>query len=265
MRILSYNILFGMKGNTVHDAAASHLSMHFLRPFLPFSLPHTIRTKAVKRRSIHMDEVLRTIEASNPDIMCLCEVLRGLHEPSLIPALSKMGYRSFHWGKGAKYAPPLDINVLLASKYEATSIDFSFPQLAKAGGGGGSGALYIPELDTVYIGVHLALLPNLRATQWIRLVEFVEQYRTKGSRIIVTGDFNCSADEVGQSGIAKYLSLVPLPEATFPSYSFPKILKRKIDHMLLDQTFSVDAARCERGYSDHLIVACDLQFQDHTI
>ncbi len=83
MKILTYNILFGMNGSSFKEAFKSHLAIHGPQPFIPIRWPLKWRKYFVGKRSIHLSDVIEIIKNSQADIVCLNEVLRGLHEKSL--------------------------------------------------------------------------------------------------------------------------------------------------------------------------------------
>ena len=107
IKVVAYNILFGMKGNSVIDMVLSNLAMHGLRPALSFGLlPQWIRRITVPIRNHHLTDAIKLIKKHSPDILCLNEVLLNIHREELEKYLLSMGFKTIVYGICKHHSPP---------------------------------------------------------------------------------------------------------------------------------------------------------------
>ena len=257
-KIVLYNILFGMKGNSAFNAVLSNLCMHGLRPVLPFGLlPGWIRKLAFPMRSRHLSKAMDLVEKHSPDILCLNEVVLGPHKEELEKRLKKMGFSSILYGECRHHDYPFRISLVLASKKKAVQMSFSMTMEARPGGAGGAAALFIPEDNLSILGVHLALPGEVLDKEMSEVNRWIERQKQSGRKIIVAGDFNCNKQEAEKS-IPLLKDLRETAYLTCPS--FHTVFKKPdcIDHIFYDGNFMETDSGTEQGLSDHKLIWAEL-------
>jgi hypothetical protein len=257
MKILSYNLLFGMKGDTLLDALKSHFAMHGLKPFIPIPYPNYLRKYLIEKRSKFLNQAIASIKAASVDVVCLNEIAMGIHGQKLIKALSKQGFKTFCWGQGGHYNYPYNIATLLAVKHIGRPFTVPIKARLETGSGGGACGIYIPSLNAAVIGVHLAIKEGSRMEQIKDLITFIEENKEK--RLIITGDFNASIKELCKYSVWFKKTSKTNCRNTFPSFRLPFGIKLKKD---IDHIFSnfgkLSQIKTLNGYSDHLGLICEL-------
>jgi endonuclease/exonuclease/phosphatase family metal-dependent hydrolase len=261
MKVVVYNILFGMKGNNAIDMALSNLAMHGLRPVLPLGLiPGWLRNITVPMRNRFLSDAMHMAGQYAPDILCLNEVLLNTHKEELETALGKMGFTTIVYGKSKHHSPPFHISLLLATKAKAEEITFNMTMAPRPGGGGGAASIYIPENNLAVLGVHLALPGPVSDTEMKEINTWIESQKKLGRKMLIVGDFNIGKGEIDK----KIPAFTALKETAFPTCpSFETFLKQSecVDHIFFDENFTVTGAGAERGLSDHKLVWSELTFK----
>jgi endonuclease/exonuclease/phosphatase family metal-dependent hydrolase len=256
IKVVLYNILFGMKGNTLANAVLSNLSMHGIRPALPFGLlPQWLRKITVPIRSKYLTPTLDILEKHKPDILCLNEILIERHKEELEKRLKALGFNTIVYGPCLHHSPPFKISLVLATKAKAEVIPFHITMAAQPGGGGGAGSLYIPDYNLAVLGVHIAFTGGVRQREMDEVEAWIQAQKKLGRKMLVVGDFNYQRAELNK----RIPSLAPFHETVRPTCpSFGTIFQKCLDHIFYDNNFIEENSGAERVISDHKLVWSEL-------
>jgi hypothetical protein len=247
-----------MKGNSTLNAGLSNLSMHGLRPALPFGLlPQWLRKLTVPLRSRHLGDALALISKHNPDIICFNEILIERHKDELENTLMRWGFKTITYGVCLHHSPPFQISLVLATKALAEEIPFHITMAACPGGGGGATSLYIPSQNLAILGVHIAFRGAVLDKEIEEINAWIQEQQKLNRKILVIGDFNLRKKEIDQNipilsefGATDFITCPPFKTFFYPS--------RCIDYIFFDKNFLKISTGVEAGLSDHKLVWAEL-------
>jgi endonuclease/exonuclease/phosphatase family metal-dependent hydrolase len=242
MRVAVYNQMFGLDGRSFYSNIIGHWAIHF----------QSNLNRIIKR--IDLKRTTEIIKRSNADIIGICEVLEGQHE-EFKTMLGNLGYKWVYFSRGHKLSH-YDIHVIeiIASKYPCEFVGVgSWPMEDRLGGGGGIGAVYIPELETTFFNVHLAISKRKHFSEQIKYI--AEKIQETDGKIILVGDFNIS-----YSKIKDRFSGLTLFSKEVKTCSLTPIMKwfcwKDFDHILA-RGYQKDGFGEISGYSDHKLIYVD--------
>lgn len=246
VRLATYNTMFCMDGRNTAGIIRSIIAVHILRS-----------ERVVHRYSRYLKDVFSLVAEIDPKILCLNEILLSIHGAELTNELKDMGYVSIVEGKTTHHKHPLEIGSILASKYNCEDLNFQLPFGDRTGGGGGSGALYIPDLNLTAVGVHLGVRPKYRREHISVLVGLIRQQMGIGRHIAILGDFN--KEFSGNNLFVDELGLRDYTLPSYPAHGSGTHFQRKFDHIFLDPGINVGDIQRRRGLSDHFLLYCSLR------
>lgn len=249
-----------MDGHRLSSNITSHFYIHGAEMLLPKSINHTVATRLSTKRSSHIQDVCKVIEAEDPDVVCLNEVLRGLHEQALTNCFKRLGFTTIAWGEAKHYEHPLQISTVVATKMQGMPLPFDLPIPKRMGGGGGGCAIVFDDRKMLVVGFHAPSIGKVNPqAQFAFLKNFLSQY--KNYAIVVCGDMNKTKDEL--EVIAPFLfhefGLVSSgDEPTCPYYYVPRLPPQRIDHILYNPAkMKVVSEKLVQTFSDHKAIVAE--------
>lgn len=262
MRAMTFNILFGMNGRNLMINVFSHMCIHGARSLLPNKFGKIIAPKWSKWRSKNLGRVIKIIMEENPDVVCLNEVLMGMHKEELEGRLSELGYNTFSWGTSNHYEPPIDISTFVATKKKGKVIFPGVTFVPEMGGGGGCSSIIFAKEKIIIVGLHTSSMKvNQRKKQFSDLRNFLKKY--EDYNILVMGDLNVNYDELKKEclSLVEDYNLESFERgATCPYYYVPGVKKKRLDHILHNpKRIKVLNEKLIKTYSDHKVVIQDLE------
>jgi endonuclease/exonuclease/phosphatase family metal-dependent hydrolase len=147
--------------------------------------------------------------------------------------------------------------MVIAYRGEATLLDLSLGYDDHYTGAVGGYGVYIADLDTTLIGIHLSLLSKKRQiAQRKRLVEVIRAEKAKGRQVIAVGDFNQDPWKIRRE-------LEPLGLSVTTARSCPAIpwmpAIRSLDQCWLDHArYASTRQYMLRSHSDHYAQITDI-------
>ena len=108
-------MFFGMRGTSFMRVYTTHrllfgatLSKILLRKGAGPKRFFTNNNLKRVHRMVDLQPTLALIATTNPDVLCLNEVLKGVYGEHLIRELKTLGYKTFAWGVSPRYKAPIE-------------------------------------------------------------------------------------------------------------------------------------------------------------
>lgn len=263
IKVLTYNVLFGMRGNNLFSNIISHLCIHGARVLLPNFMAKRSAIYLSTKRSKHLGEVIRIIRTEKPDIICLNEVLMGLHKETIEKELGKDGYKMFAWGSSLHHESPIDVSTVLISRLEATEIENNITFLPRMGGGGGCATISIDRLNLLVMGIHTSSLDSALNKKQMNEVHDYLVKNKKDSKVLLMGDFNKTSDELKCECPAlfkKFNFNMNQNAPTCPFFYVPRIRPKRLDQIFfLDKEINFLSEKLIESLSDHKAIVSELK------
>lgn len=263
IKVLTYNVLFGMKGNNLFSNIISHLCIHGARVLLPNFMAKKSAIYLSTKRSKYLDKAICLIKAEKPDIICLNEVLMGLHKKIIEKELRKEGYKIFAWGSSLHHESPIDVSTVLISRFKAKETENNITFLPNLGGGGGCATILIDGLNLLVMGIHTSSLdPALNKKQMNEVCDYLVKNK-KNSRILLMGDFNKTSEELKYECpilFKKFNFNINQNTPTCPFFYVPRIKPKRLDQIFfLDKEIGFISERLIESLSDHRAIINELK------
>ena len=256
LRILNFNTLYCIYegGNIIREAAVW------------FGVKNRIHKRGdlrwIDRHAAESTSVIEMIQRSSADIIVLNEIIFDIPSPSYLEdSLRALGYQSVFRGVAShSLTRPgttlLPSGMILAYRSEASLTGASLGHNDIWKGATGGYAMYIPDINTTVIGVHLSLLSRrLQILQRRELVRIIRDEQSKRRHIIVVGDFNQDAWKIRRE-------LGPLGLSVITARSCPAIPwlppLRCLDQCWVDNHYARTHQYMIRSHSDHYAQIVDL-------
>lgn len=257
-KVLTYNILFGMKGDNLFSNVVSHFCLHGARALLPEFIAKNTAIFLSKLRSRHLNQVISIIKEENPDIICLNELLRGMHKQILEKELKLLGYKTFVWGSSLHHESPIDVSTVLISKFDAKELGNNITFLPKMGGGGGCATMLIEKLNLLVMGIHTSSLDSsLSKRQMKEVFDYLIKSK-KNFKILLMGDFNKTSDELKCECPVLFKEFdfnIEQKTPTCPFFYVPRIKPKRLDQIFfLNNEFKLIEEKLIESVSDHKVV-----------
>ncbi|MBT3406308.1 endonuclease/exonuclease/phosphatase family protein [Candidatus Woesearchaeota archaeon] len=255
MKYLTYNVMFGMDGSTVTGQALAHLAVHGMKS-----------PKFAEKLMGSLDHAVALALGQDPDVLCLTETLITPQLEHITERLRADGYRGIAWKASRHHASPLDIGIVLASKYMIQAIDPEISMWPQMGGGGGACAAYLHEAKTTVVGVHLALDRQMITTQLFDLRKFLREQKELDRELVVMGDFNCTLEQIYDLIDPAEFGIEGEALDTYPNNrsAFLPGMTRAIDHILVKRDANTRATyKTSTGYSDHKLLFCEVKPEEY--
>src|SRR5699024_306684 len=242
LKLLSFNIQAGIGTSKFSE-------------YITGSWKHLVAAKDSRQNIEQIADVLRGY-----DLVALQEVDGGSHRSQFINQLLHLAnegdFPFWHQQLNRNLGNCGQFSNGLLSRMVPYSVeDYRLPGLP---GRGAFVAKYgHPDMPLVVVGVHLALGEKRRTEQLAFLSKQLKKYR----HVIIMGDFNCTAEEVGASPLATLnLKVLDSGHATYPSWSPEKHL----DHIVLSDDLKVTQTEVlsDCQLSDHLPIETEIWVPD---
>jgi endonuclease/exonuclease/phosphatase family metal-dependent hydrolase len=248
-RFVTYNMMFGMYGREGIFNALGHFAFHGIgSPFL---------TKVFSRFSGKTIDLVVDLDA---DFISLNEVLGTLRKERIINGLKEKGYNYFCWGAAAHHDKPLDLGTLFVSKYPFEELNFSLPQEARMGGGGGACAVYVKEKNLTILSLHLGLSKELQGKQVEKISVFISEQIKNKRKVVLMGDFNMDFNELALFNNFSKLNLSHANNAgTAPEIDEIKPFEFEIWDNIFYKNLRFVSSGTFKGVSDHRGVWADFR------
>jgi len=248
MKFATYNIMFGMRGNSLLLNVLGHFAIHGVHS-----------RNLTDYLSRYNKQAVQLALETNAEVISFNEVLGTLRNDEIINQFRKNDYNFFSWGAAGHYSQPLDIGTLIASKKEFERIPFYLPMANKMGGGAGACAIYLKDKNIVSLAVHFGLKEKIRVKQIEAVVDFLEKKKSEGRRIVLMGDFNSDEYTLNEDERFKRLGLKSANE--IPTFQFMGIItpNKSIDNIFYGPRLRLKERGVSGGYSDHKLVWADLE------
>ena len=264
-KVLSYNILFGMKGNNIFSNFISHMCIYGVRVLLPNIIGNRTSVYFSKKRSKYLKEVISIIKTENPDIICLNEVLMGFHKEELERKLKRKGYKSFIWSSSTHYESPINLSTVLISKFEAEELLNKIYFKPAIGSGSGCAIMKIKELDLIVLGVHASPISKESRTKQIKDIYTFIKNKKNNSKILLLGDYNQDLEGLKMEFpklFEEFNFNLKQKDNTFPYYYVPKIRPKRLDHIFfLNEEINFLSEKLIKSISDHKAVINELELK----
>lgn len=239
MRIATYNTQAGLSATRTPELLNAYL---YVFRFKKFPIPP----------SLGMRQAVADAVSTKAGLLCVNEVpaqwisaVRGL--------LAEAGYIYSASGCTHSFAR-WNVGTIVASKDQAQALPIHLPRENTLQGGGGSTALYVPHINTSFIGTHLGWevrgLSRVISRQIESLTDYCLEQKNLGRKVVVAGDFN--TNDLSRTLLAT-LDLRECVRPTFPSWA----PKKSLDHILCDPSLQITNCNTFRGSSDHLGLYAD--------
>ena len=248
MKVLTYNMMFGMYGKEALLNLLGHFSIHGIKS--------VFLTRLFSRFNKKTAELLIKKDA---DIVCINEVI-GLRKNELINKFKLQGYYSY-WGQSKHHKAPLNIGTIIFTKEKAEKMYFKLTNVSKPGGGGGSCATFFKEKKLVVLGIHLALRKKLVEKQINEVSEFINKQNKLGRKVILLGDFNLIEEKLRNYKEFEKLNLISASKKpTCPLIFELMLFKFKcVDNIFVSKGINIKSSQTFLGKSDHKGVYADLE------
>ena len=252
-----------MDGRNLAVNVLSHLRIHGAQMLLPKGIDHKTASLLTKKGNKYLSVILEIVKKEDPEIVCLNEVLRGLHERELTEFLRSLGFKTLIWGEANHYKDPLQISTLLAFKEKAKKEDLELPMPRRIGAGGGACLGVIEKRRVAVLGFHAPSIGNdIAGKQFSFISKVLNKY--KDYNVMVLGDMNKEEKElrnVAPEWFSRFNLKCAGKEPTCPYYYVPFYPPKKIDHILYNPSkLNFLGERLLESCSDHRVLIGEFLF-----
>ena len=241
LRVVTYNTQAGLPGTSKLELLKAYRYVFRLKKF-PISV-----SPGMRQAVIHATQ-------TNADLLCLNEIPAQWIN-TVLGLLGEAGY-TYSATSATNGLVRWSVGTIVSSRHPAQSLPIHLPRENTLQGGGGTAALYVPRINTAFVGTHLGWeapgFPRIISRQIDFLADYCFQQKRLGRNVVMVGDFN--TEDLSKSSLVA-LAFAECTQPTYPRWEPQKSL----DHILCDPRLSITHCGTFQGSSDHLGLYADIK------